>query len=110
LCVAAVAVAVAAEAQARVAAPAVRVSVTATEFRFALSRRTVPRGPVVFALSNAGDISHDFRILGRRSPVLTPGRRKASLRVTFARAGRYTFICTLPSHREAGMQGVITVR
>ena len=69
----------------------------------------MPRAPVVFALTNRGRIAHDFRIGGKKTPVVAAGRR-ATLRVTFRKAGRYRYICTLPSHAVAGMSGVLVVR
>jgi uncharacterized cupredoxin-like copper-binding protein len=87
-----------------------RVAVTMTEFRFALVPKTVQQGrPVVFAVANRGTIAHDFRIAGRKTVVLTAGRR-TTLRATFAKAGRYPFLCTLPSHAAAGMKGVLVVK
>jgi uncharacterized cupredoxin-like copper-binding protein len=41
--------------------------------------------------------------------VLAAGKR-GTLRVTFKKAGRYRYICTLPSHAVAGMAGVLIVK
>lgn len=106
--VAVVALGVAAEAAARPAAPAT-VRVTATEWTFSLSSASVPRGPVVFRITNAGQITHNFVIAGRRSRLVGPGRT-VTLRVAFGRPGGKRFLCTLPSHAVAGMQGALTVR
>lgn len=91
------------------AATAQRVAVDATEFSFALKPKTVKRGLVTFAVANRGGIRHDFRIAGRKTPVIAAGG-KATLRITFAKAGRYAYLCTLPSHAAAGMRGVLVVR
>jgi uncharacterized cupredoxin-like copper-binding protein len=85
-----------------------KVTVTATEFRFVLSRRSVPTGTVVFTVVNAGKLSHDFEIGGRRTPLLAPGR-SATLRVTFGKKGRYAYRCTVGGHAAAGMKGVLVV-
>ena len=85
-----------------------RVTVTASEFRFTLSRQSVPAGAVVFTVVNRGKLSHDFRIGGKTTPVLRPGT-SATLRVTFAKKGRYAYLCTLPGHAAAGMKGVLAV-
>jgi plastocyanin len=90
------------------AAPA-RVTVNMTEFKFALSKRTVRKGAVTFRVVNRGTISHDFRIAGKKTRILRAGT-SAPLTVTFRRAGRYPYICTLPSHATAGMRGVFIVR
>jgi len=85
-----------------------RVTVTATEFRFVLSKRSVSTGTVVFTVVNAGRLSHDFEIGGKRTPLLAPGK-SATLRVTFAKKGRYPFRCTVAGHAAAGMRGVLVV-
>ncbi len=87
---------------------AARVTVTASEFKFTLSRRSVPAGTVVFTVVNRGKLSHDFRIAGKTTPVLRPGA-SATLRVTFAKRGRYGYLCTLPGHAKAGMKGILAV-
>jgi plastocyanin len=107
--VAGTALAVAVSALAGSAAPAQRVVVDMSEFKFVLKPRTARPGVVVFALANKGNIGHDFRIAGKKSAVLA-AKRNGTLRVTFRKAGRYPFLCTLPSHAAAGMKGVLVVR
>jgi plastocyanin len=85
-----------------------RVTVTATEFRFRLSKRTVPTGTVIFTVVNRGRITHDFRIAGKKTRVLQPGQR-ATLRVKISKKGRYRYICTLLGHASAGMKGVLAI-
>jgi uncharacterized cupredoxin-like copper-binding protein len=82
------------------------VTVTATEFKFKLSRKTVPAGLVVFHVVNRGRIKHDFKINGKRTPLIKPGR-SATLRVVFSKKGRYGYLCTVPGHAAAGMKGVL---
>jgi uncharacterized cupredoxin-like copper-binding protein len=64
---------------------------------------------ITFAVTNKGTIGHNFKIAGKKTPVLTAGKR-GTLKVTFARAGRYPYLCTVPSHAAAGMKGVLTVK
>jgi plastocyanin len=96
-----------------VAAPAKQqattVTVNMTEFKFALSKTSVPKGVVTFKVVNKGAIAHDFKILGKRTPNIAAGK-SATLKVTFAKAGKYPYLCTLPSHAPAGMKGVLTVK
>jgi uncharacterized cupredoxin-like copper-binding protein len=40
--------------------------------------------------------------------VLQPGK-KASLAVTFAKAGKFPYLCTGPGHAKLGMKGTFTV-
>jgi len=87
----------------------VKVTVVMTEFRFALSRRSVPAGTtVVFKVVNRGKISHDFKIAGKKTKILGPGK-SATLTVKFAKKGRYAYRCTIPGHAAAGMKGVFAV-
>jgi plastocyanin len=87
-----------------------KVTVGMTEFKFALAPKTVKkRVPVAFTVTNKGGIGHDFRIAGKKTPVVAAGGKR-TLTVTFAKAGRYAYICTLPSHAAAGMKGVLVVK
>jgi len=87
------------------------VSVTAgkpSEFRFKLSKLSVPDGIVIFKVTNSGALPHDFKISGRKTPLLSPGQSN-TLRVTIRKAGAYPFICTVSGHAAAGMKGVLKV-
>jgi uncharacterized cupredoxin-like copper-binding protein len=84
------------------------VSVKATEFHFALSKTSVGHGKVTFKIKNAGHLKHDFKIAGKKSKMLTPGR-STSLTVTLKK-GRYAYICTVTGHAAAGMKGKLTVK
>jgi uncharacterized cupredoxin-like copper-binding protein len=78
-------------------------------FKFTLSKRTVNKGTLVFKVTNKGMLTHDFKIAGKKTKHLKKGQT-ATLRVTIAKAGKYKYICTLPSHAAAGMKGVLTVK
>ena len=86
------------------------VNVSLFEMGFKLSKMTVPRGTVVFHLKNDGKVPHDFSFgsRGGGSPMLQAGQ-SATFTVKFATPGKYTFICTVEGHQEAGMIGVLTV-
>ena len=101
-------------AQSALAAPkaAVTVNVTATEFKFKLSKTSVPRGSVVtFKVVNKGNAPHDFdfQTLGKGTPYLAPGKSK-TYSVTFKKPGSYRFVCTVPRHVELGMSGSFRVK
>ncbi len=91
-------------------APAVttRVTVAASEFKFKLSKTRVPVGTVIFTVVNKGKISHDFKIAGKKTKSLLPGK-KATLTIKFKKKGRYAYLCSLPGHAGAGMKGVLAV-
>jgi uncharacterized cupredoxin-like copper-binding protein len=83
------------------------VDVTATEFKFRLSKSSVPHGKVVFTLVNNGKLAHDFWIAGKTSPLVQPGK-SAKLVVTLS-AGTLRYLCTVPGHSAAGMKGTLEV-
>ena len=78
------------------------------DFRDALSRTSVPLGAVRFVVVNRGSSPHDFAIAGRRTRMLKRGERQTFV-VRFKRAGRYTYVCTVPGHAHLGMKGVLRV-
>jgi uncharacterized cupredoxin-like copper-binding protein len=85
-----------------------RVAVIATDSKFRLSKRSAPTGMVIFTVTNEGKVSHDFKIAGKKTAVLTP-RHSATLRVTFSKKGRYPYLSTVPGQATAGMKGTFVV-
>ncbi len=84
-----------------------KVTVTATEFKFVLSPKTVAHGTVTFTIVNKGKLAHDFKIAGKVTPQIQPGKT-AKLTVTL-KAGKYPYLCTVPGHAAAGMKGTLVV-
>jgi uncharacterized cupredoxin-like copper-binding protein len=96
------------EHQARVAATTIQVK--GGEFFFKLSTKSIAKpGKVTFAFTNVGHVAHDFKINGKKTPLIQPGKT-AKLVVTFTKKKKYAYLCTVPGHAAAGMQGVFTVR
>lgn len=85
------------------------ITVTTTEFKFTLSKSSAPKGTVVFKVVNKGQVAHDFKINGKKTPLVAPGKR-ATLKVTIAKAGKYPYLCTVPGHAASGMKGTFTVK
>jgi uncharacterized cupredoxin-like copper-binding protein len=115
--------AVGASTAAKAAASSTTVQVTAgkpSEFKFTLSVKSVKTGTVIFKLSNKGALSHSFKVCssskggtadsctGKTTPTIAPGKT-ATLSVTFAKAGSYEYLCTVPGHAAAGMKGDLKV-
>jgi plastocyanin len=94
-------------ASARVAATNDRV--TMTEFHFAFSPTSVRKGIVRFTLANNGSVGHDLKINGKKSATIGPNKT-GSFSVTFRKAGKYPYLCTVPGHAAAGMKGVLVVK
>jgi uncharacterized cupredoxin-like copper-binding protein len=89
---------------------ATTVQVKGGEFFLKLSTKSIVRpGKVTFVFKNIGHVAHDFHISGKTTPLLQPGKT-ANLVVTFKKKGKYTYICTVPGHAAAGMNGTFTVR
>ena len=79
-----------------------------TEFRFTLSKMSVPHGTVTFKITNKGALAHNFSINGKKAGQIATGK-STTLTVTFAKAGKYAYMCTVPGHAAAGMKGTLTV-
>jgi uncharacterized cupredoxin-like copper-binding protein len=87
------------------------VTVTAgkpSELKFTLSTKSVAKGTVTFKVTNKGKSPHDFKISGKKTATLTPGKT-ATLKVTL-KAGKASYLCTVPGHAAAGMKGTLTVK
>ena len=84
------------------------VTVSAKEFKFTLSSKSAKRGVVIFKVTNAGSLQHDFQIKGRKTKLLSHGQ-SATLRVSFLRKGNYPYKCTVAGHAAAGMKGVFVI-
>jgi len=83
----------------------VTIKVTATEFKFALSKRTVAVGTtVIFKVTNRGKIAHDFKINGKKTPLIQPGKT-ATFKVVFKKKGKLGYVCTVAGHAANGMKG-----
>jgi len=94
--------------QARAAATTVQVK--GGEFFFKLSTKSIAKpGTVTFVFKNIGHVSHDFKINGKKTPLIQPGKT-ARLVVAFKKKGKFSYLCTVPGHAAAGMKGVFTVR
>jgi uncharacterized cupredoxin-like copper-binding protein len=91
-----------------IAVGATSVSVTGKEYKFTLSKKTVRHGSVTFKFKNAGKLSHDFKIAGKKTKIITKGKSAAPLTVKLKK-GSYKYICTIPGHADKGMKGTLRV-
>lgn len=89
------------------AATATTVTVTMKEFKFTLSKTKVPHGTVTFKLVNKGKLKHDFKISGKKSKLISPG--KSGKLIVTLKKGKLSYVCTVPGHSAAGMKGKLTV-
>jgi uncharacterized cupredoxin-like copper-binding protein len=68
-------------------------------------------GKVTIDFSNSSPIEHDVAVaqgsaVAGQTPVFTGGAKQLTLTL---KPGTYTFFCTVPGHRQAGMEGTLTV-
>lgn len=80
--------------------------------KFTPSQETAKAGTVTLKFSNPSSISHGLSIEGtgidKDGKVIGPGAT-STLTVSL-KPGKYTFYCPVPGHRQAGMQGTLTVQ
>jgi uncharacterized cupredoxin-like copper-binding protein len=87
------------------------VGVSETEFKIALDTKSVSAGRVTFDVKNDGNIPHDLVVEGNgveeKTPVFDAGQSK-TLTVDL-KPGTYDLYCSVPGHKEAGMDLKLTV-
>jgi plastocyanin len=72
---------------------------------------TAKAGKVTIDFANASPIEHDVAIaqgsaIAGQTPIFTGGSKTLTLNL---KPGKYSFFCTVPGHRQAGMEGTLTV-
>jgi plastocyanin len=83
-------------------------TVTGTEFAFDPDSLTVPADTeITIELVNGGTVEHDFTLDEASAKIAAPATETVSGSFSVA-AGTYTFYCSVPGHRESGMEGTLT--
>lgn len=82
--------------------------------KFVKSTLTAKAGTVTIEFTNKSPLAHNFTLQqGTSGPVVgaTPTFMGGTKTLTVKlKAGTYTFYCSVPGHRAAGMQGTLTVQ
>jgi plastocyanin len=80
---------------------------------FTTDKATSKAGEVTVNFTNSSPVPHDVRIessggeeLGG-TEVISEGNESAEVNL---KPGEYTFFCSVPGHRQAGMEGTLTVK
>lgn len=88
-----------------------KVAVSETEFKITLDPSSVSAGRVSFDVANVGKIPHDFVIKGNgvdeKTSTLAAGD-SATLTVDL-KPGTYDVYCSIPGHKEAGMDVKLSI-
>lgn len=92
-----------------------QLSASATALKFDQASLTAPKaGKVTIEFSNPSPIPHNVTVqkgtngsvLGQ-TPTFASGKKSLVLNLP---AGKYTYYCSVPGHRQAGMVGTLTVK
>jgi plastocyanin len=78
--------------------------------KFDQSELTAPAGEVTFTYSNPSQVPHAFEVEGNgveeETETITEGEDSVTVQLE---AGEYVYYCPVGSHRQAGMEGTLTV-
>jgi uncharacterized cupredoxin-like copper-binding protein len=83
------------------------------QLKFNTTKLTAKAGQDTFAFTNDAPISHDFTIEDSsgskvgNTPIFSGGTKTFTANL---KPGTYKFLCTVPGHADAGMQGTLTVK
>ncbi len=86
-----------------------RLEVSATEMAYDPDEVAVAAGTVEIVMHNDGTTLHDLRIADQPF-IVEAGAGETGTAQVALEEGSYEFYCSLPGHREAGMEGVLEVR
>jgi plastocyanin len=84
-----------------------------TSFAFEKSSLTAKPGPVRLVATNPQAVPHNISLQGPGGLDLhgkTVPKGGSSQVSTKLKPGKYTFYCSVPGHRQAGMEGTLTVK
>jgi len=93
------------------AAPATKVDVSETEFKITFAQMPTAAGSYDFVVKNDGKVPHDFVVNGNgvneKTKLLNPGESE-TLSVDL-KPGTYDVFCSVPGHKQAGMDVKLTL-
>ena len=89
-------------------AAAVVLELTGNEYSFGPSPLKADAGLTTIRFTNRGAMDHDFVIRALNVHLVAQPGKTAEATVTL-QPGTYTTFCSVPGHRQSGMQGALTV-
>jgi uncharacterized cupredoxin-like copper-binding protein len=88
------------------------VQASEVEFKIKLPQTSVPAGSYTFEVHNDGKVPHDLVVKGggvnKGTPTIDPGK-SSSLKVDL-KPGTYDVYCSIPGHKQLGMDLTLTVQ
>lgn len=74
--------------------------------------QTLPAGEVTITLENMGGLEHNvvFEGIEGDDPIVTAAANASDTGTVELSPSQYTFYCSIAGHREAGMEGTVTVQ
>ncbi|MEA2156259.1 MAG: hypothetical protein QOE11_2399 [Solirubrobacteraceae bacterium] len=82
------------------------------QLAYITKKATAPAGKLQIDSKNAASIPHDIALEGNgvnEQGKVVQGGATSTISVTL-KAGTYTFYCSVPGHRQGGMEGTLTVK
>jgi hypothetical protein len=79
------------------------------DLAFTVAKAVVPSGNANFHLKNPQAVEHELAIEAVRGSVSTFVFRPGWIRASLFAGKRYVFYCSVPGHREEGMEGAIKI-
>ncbi len=84
------------------------IKVDARSYAYSPKKIKVQVGQKITIVLHSKDQRHDFTLDGGKRVVDVKGGKTASGTLQLTKPGTYTFYCSIPGHRAAGMEGTIT--
>jgi plastocyanin len=79
------------------------------QLAFTTNKATGTPGEITIKMANKSGTPHDIVIDGKGKGQIVQNGGVSQFKADFT-AGSYTFYCSVPGHRQAGMQGTLTVK
>jgi plastocyanin len=84
------------------------------ELKYTTEHLTAKPGAVTIDLTNPQSLSHDVAVEDSAGKVIGESEQviegSTSLVLKDLKPGSYTYFCSVPGHRDAGMEGTLTVK
>lgn len=86
------------------------VAITASYAKFQPNQIEAAKDKATRLDLTSSDVNHTFTVDDLGINISIPAGKSASQTITPTKSGTFTFYCAVPGHRQAGMEGKLTVR